>query len=183
MKWTGRTVAVFGGSFDPPTKYHYDICWYLLKLGVNELRIVPAFSQPLKQQHVASFDQRVKMLIAMRGHLIPFFPMTPIVVDRIESTRKGRSFTIDTLQAFQEKEPNSNFLFVMGSDSLLGIEDWKDPELLCSNFPILSFPRNPEEPSSTDLRALLAAEDFEQAKKFLDESVTKSLRTYNPYIP
>jgi len=183
MKWAGRTVAVFGGSFDPPTKYHYDICWYLLKLGVNELRIVPAFSQPLKQQHVASFDQRVKMLIAMRDHLIPFFPMTPIVVDRIESTRKGRSFTIDTLQAFQEKEPNSNFLFVMGSDSLLGIEDWKDPELLCSNFPILSLPRNPEEPSSTDLRALLAVEDFEQAEKFLNESVTRSLRTYNPYIP
>ena len=157
----GRIVMVYGGSFDPPTIYHYNVCKYLMRFGANELRIIPAKDQPLKMQHIAPFEHRVKMLKIMADIAVylesrdPFFTIN---VSTIENEREGKSYTSDTIKILKEREPDTSFIFVMGSDSLLNLHNWKDPADICNNVGILSLPRNTDEPSSTLIREALRGE-------------------------
>jgi nicotinate-nucleotide adenylyltransferase len=47
-------------------------------------------------------------------------------VSDIEVKRRGRSYTIDTLREFKQKYPQDDFYFIIGSDLLKYLDEWKD---------------------------------------------------------
>lgn len=175
-QWKSKTVAVFGGCFDPPTKYHYQICYSLLKLGIDELRLLPAKKQPLKNSHDASFGHRVNMLERLIWDLDTIFD-TSISISMADKEKSGPSFTVDTMINFQAQEPDTNFILVIGSDNLLILDQWKDHEKLCQNFHILSFPRDPTESSSSLLREALYLRG-NTSSKFLEDNLAPGVLDY-----
>ena len=58
------------------------------------------------------------------------------------------SYTIDTLDALQRREPGNSFCLVMGADSLAGFRRWKDYRRILLDYSVLVFPRR-----GTDLDA------------------------------
>ena len=50
-------------------------------------------------------------------------------------------YTIRTLDALREREPENNFTFVMGADSLGDIRRWKDYTRILKEFGVAVFPR------------------------------------------
>lgn len=49
-----------------------------------------------------------------------------------EINRDGVTYTVETLQNLTRKNPDCEYYFIMGADSLYHIESWKDPEKILS---------------------------------------------------
>ena len=48
-------------------------------------------------------------------------------VNRMELTRAGRSFTVDTLREIHAQDPSRELFFLIGADSLAELPSWRDP--------------------------------------------------------
>ena len=59
------------------------------------------------------------MKLALRGN-------KHFCVSDIEIKREGRSYTIDTIREFKKLYPNDELYFIIGSDLLKYLDEWKD---------------------------------------------------------
>jgi nicotinate-nucleotide adenylyltransferase len=122
-------IGLFGGSFDPVHNGHLIVGQVAAeKLGFDSLRFVPAREQPFKVgQHRTSSQHRAAMLsLAVAG--------TPgFTVEHAELTRPGPSYTVDTLRHLREREPEAEFVLLLGADAAADLSAWKEakriPEL------------------------------------------------------
>lgn len=53
-------------------------------------------------------------------------------VSRIEVDRDGPSYTVDTLRALRDEDPERELIFVMGGDQAAKLPTWRDPEQVLS---------------------------------------------------
>ncbi|MCB9728640.1 MAG: nicotinate (nicotinamide) nucleotide adenylyltransferase [Deltaproteobacteria bacterium] len=120
-----RRVALYGGSFDPPHTAHVlAATWALCRAGVDALYVIPTFRHPFGKE-LAPFSARVEMLRLAMAHLGP-----TVHIDTIESERAEPSYTVDTVQALQRREPDTRFVWLLGTDAWAGRERWHDFERL-----------------------------------------------------
>ena len=64
-----------------------------------------------------------------------------IRVDDIELNMPAPHFTVRTLMALKEREPENTFTFVMGADNLADIRRWRDYTTILKDFGVAVFPR------------------------------------------
>lgn len=110
------SVAVFGGSFNPPHVGHVlAIAYVLATADVERVVVVPAHKHPFGKP-LAPFDDRVRMCELATA----YFPA--VSVSRIEETLDG--LTLHTLEALKREHPDWNLRLVLGSDILLEADKW-----------------------------------------------------------
>jgi nicotinate-nucleotide adenylyltransferase len=117
-----ETIAILGGSFDPVHQGHLVAASFAIEqLACKRLLLIPNNQSPLKQaQPRVSFQLRLTMLqLAAGGH-------PTIEVSELEGQRPGPSYTVDTLEALQRKNPESEFVLILGEDALADFSHWKD---------------------------------------------------------
>ncbi len=156
-------IAFFGGSFNPPHLGHMNLGLQILEHRLaDRVLFVPAWIPPHKDSAgMASFEDRLEMLRGMTSE-IPGF-----AVSAIERERGGISYTVDTLDLLSRREPENEYLLLIGSDSLMSLHSWHEAERLVSSYGILCYPRPgfPVDPfllkqywSGNNLQKLLSAE-------------------------
>jgi nicotinate-nucleotide adenylyltransferase len=120
---TGRRVAFFGGSFDPPHLGHLAVARAArAALALDAVLFAPVGSQPLKPQgSTASFEDRLAMTrLAIAGE--PGFELSLADEPKPLGTP---NFTVDTLAELRAKMPPDGSLFcLMGADSFFGLRRW-----------------------------------------------------------
>jgi len=117
-------IGVFGGSFDPVHHGHLLAARALREvLGLDEIRLIPAGTQPLKGGgHAAPAPDRAAMVeLAVAGE-------PGLVADRREVERAGPSYTSDTLRELHRQYPDAALTLCLGSDAAREFPRWKDPE-------------------------------------------------------
>jgi nicotinate-nucleotide adenylyltransferase len=96
-------------------------------LELDQLVFVPARQQPLKQhQESTAAHHRLEMVQLMAG-ADPRFS-----VDEIEIRRTGLSFTVDTLEEYAHRFPDSERFFLLGADAFALLEQWREPARVVS---------------------------------------------------
>jgi nicotinate-nucleotide adenylyltransferase len=116
-------IGVFGGSFDPVHHGHLLAARALREiLGLGEIRLIPAGSQPLKGgSHGAPGSDRAAMVeLAVAGE-------PGLVADHREVERAGPSYTVDTLYQLHRQYPEAVLTLCIGSDAAREFPRWKDP--------------------------------------------------------
>lgn len=58
------------------------------------------------------------------------------------SGKGGNSYTWETLELLRDKEPETEFFFIEGADSLFAMESWKNPEIIFRDCTILAAVRD-----------------------------------------
>ena len=116
-------VGVFGGTFDPVHLGHLIVaeqCREQAKLDL--VLFIPAARPPHKlDQPLTSFLHRREMLsLAVAGQ--PAFR-----VDDLEKDRQGPSYTVDTLEELQRRQPGSELFLIVGADCLPDLPSWHQP--------------------------------------------------------
>lgn len=158
-----RTLAVYGGSFDPPHVAHLLVAsWVASSTGVDEVLLVPTASHALGKRENASFEHRVAMcrLVAAR---IP-----GVHVSELERTLPRPSRTLTLLETIAADQPGVALRLVVGADIAAETARWHRWDAICALAPPLwagrvGYPKPvPDcidfpEVSSTDLRARLRA--------------------------
>jgi nicotinate-nucleotide adenylyltransferase len=118
------TIAVFGGSFNPPHVAHQMVALYVLETQpVDELWIVPTWKHVFGKE-LASYDDRVAMCELAAAPLGP-----RCVVSRVEEEVARRdgflaSRTLDTLEAIAAARPGAALRLVIGADILGETAKW-----------------------------------------------------------
>lgn len=64
-----------------------------------------------------------------------------VKVDDIELTMPEPHYTIRTLNALKEREPENSFTLVIGADNLANIRLWKEYSNILKKFSVIVFPR------------------------------------------
>ena len=62
-------------------------------------------------------------------------------VDDIELNMPEPHYTIRTLDALRDREPENSFIFVMGADNLADIRRWREYATILKDFGVAVFPR------------------------------------------
>lgn len=115
-------IAIFGGTFDP---IHYGHLRPLLEvkqaLGLDEVRLIPAYFPPHRDAPGAAVEQRLAML-RLATDDVPGF-----VIDERELERGGRSYTVDTLQSLRNEIGAATPLcLIMGLDAFVDLHEWHE---------------------------------------------------------
>ena len=130
-----KTIAIFGGSFDPPHLGHAQVIKKVLASGlVDQVWLMPNFSHPWKKAE-ASVEERLAMCRILA------VSKTPIRVCDLEIKRKRKSYTIDTVRELKKKYPGIKFYWVVGKDLLEELPRWQDPEALKKEIEFIAFPK------------------------------------------
>ncbi|MFN8011561.1 MAG: nicotinate (nicotinamide) nucleotide adenylyltransferase [Holophagaceae bacterium] len=117
----GRRVGLLGGAFNPPHRGHLRLAQLALaSLALDELRFVPTARSPHKANEPS--DDPAARLRLLKAALAGF--PGPVGVETLELERGGTSYTSDTLEALQAREPGSAWILVIGSDQLPGLPRW-----------------------------------------------------------
>ena len=162
------TVALFGGSFNPPHAAHQLVALYVLETQpVDELWFVPAYAHVFGKP-LAPYEHRVAMCELAAAPLGP-----RVRVSRAEQVLAARpgfagSRTLDLVEHLEAEHPAQAFRLVVGSDIARETDRWHRWDELCRRAPPIWIAR-PGHPvpgppgvempdiSATAVRALLAA--------------------------
>lgn len=124
---TRQRIGLYGGTFDPIHVGHLLVAEQVCeKLRLDCVYFLPAATAPHKVDH-KSLDakHRLKMVrLATGGN--PRFR-----VDDRELRRGGTSYTVDTLSELTQEQPNHDFVFIIGNDSLEELHTWREPARIC----------------------------------------------------
>jgi nicotinate-nucleotide adenylyltransferase len=68
----------------------------------------------------------------------------------IELEPGGPSYTADTLDALQARYPEARLHFILGMDSLLELDSWRNPEAILARHAVVAVDRPGFDPSDLD---------------------------------
>ncbi|MDM5271467.1 nicotinate (nicotinamide) nucleotide adenylyltransferase [Sulfurovum sp. zt1-1] len=118
-----ESIAIFGGSFDPPHKGHQLIVSKAVEsLDIDRLFIVPAYLNPFKQSSLAPANLRLQWCHTL------FDPLEKVSVSDYEILQGKSTYTADTVRHFQNAYDVK--YFIIGSDNLGSLTKWHQYEWL-----------------------------------------------------
>lgn len=134
MKKTG----IMGGTFNPVHYGHLLLAERAYEqFGLDEVRFMPSNHPPHKKgDPVADSRDRSEMVrLAIEGN-------AHFVFSEEELSRKGNTYTSETLEILTRKEPDTRFYFIIGGDSLEQFESWWRPEVILRLSCVLAAERD-----------------------------------------
>ena len=118
-------VGILGGTFDPPHIGHLVLAEYALSaLKLDCVLFVPAADPPHKWRVRVNIGHRLPMIErAIAGN-------DKFTISRVDVDRPGPHYTVDTIRILQRQNPDAEYFFLMGGDSLHNLPEWHHPKEL-----------------------------------------------------
>lgn len=132
-------VAVYSGSFNPLHIGHLAIMKYLIgEAGFDCVYLIVSPKNPLKDGISSDSGQaRYEAAIAAVDRHFD----TKVKVDDIELRMPEPHYTIRTLDALRDREPENTFTLVMGADNLADIRRWREYRRILKEYGAAVYPR------------------------------------------
>jgi len=130
-------IAVYSGSFDPLHIGHKAVMEFLGRdFDMVYLVVSPQnpFKDPSKAESALRRYEAACEAVARHKNL-------KVRVDDIELHMEPPQYTILTLDALSEREPENTFTLVIGADNLESILLWREAERLLTQYGLIVFPR------------------------------------------
>jgi len=114
-----ETVALYGGSFDPPHIGHEAVVKSLRKLSfIDEIIIMPTYLNPFKRSFVAPPELRLKWLKNI------FSSYENVTISSYEVNKQKEVATVETIKYLKKRY--TNIYLVIGADNLQSLHKWQD---------------------------------------------------------
>ena len=192
MSYGSQNIAVYSGSFNPLHIGHLAIIRHMIEVaGFDMVYLIVSPKNPLKDG-ISSDSGRERYKAAVeaveRRFLHSGLPASgrndnkeshsaygrndskaveaKVKVDDIELNMPEPHYTIRTLDALKEREPDNRFTLVMGADNLADIRRWRDYTRILKEFGVAVFPR--EGHDLTEIKQDLLKEDPAYKIQILD---------------
>ncbi len=178
-----KSVAIYGGSFDPPHVSHVLAAVYALKIGGFErVLVVPVFDHAFRKQ-LTPFQDRLRMCE------LAFAGIDGVEVSPVERDLVTPSLTLRTLEQLAALHPEWSMRLLVGSDVLGETAKWHAFERISQLAPpyVLARPGYPHpdacaallpDVSSTRVRDALGTPSDPQHEALLASSVPRAVLTY-----
>ena len=132
-------IGLFGGTFNPIHVGHLTIAEEArLSAGLDRVIFIPSGDSYFKDpRQIASREDRLQMTRLACGDAYE--------VSDIETRREGPSYTAVTCRAFRDMYPEDSLYLILGADSLMEIDRWRDPGAIFDAVTVLAFTRGGED--------------------------------------
>ena len=177
MDYKSRNIAVYSGSFNPLHIGHLAVIRHMIEVaGFDMVYLIVSPKNPLKDG-ISSDSGRERYMAAVEAVERRFPHSGPgrhdskavearVKVDDIELNMPEPHYTIRTLDALKEREPENRFTLVMGADNLADIRRWRDYTRILKEYAVAVFPR--EGHDLTEIKQDLMKEDPAYRIQILD---------------
>ena len=164
-------TAIYSGSFNPLHIGHLAIMKHMTEVaGFDCVYLIVSPKNPLKDgiSSATGQDRYEAAVQAVARH-----PELQVRVDDIELQMPEPHYTIRTLDALKEREPENTFTLVIGADNLASIRRWRDYVRLLSEYGVAVFPR-----TGFDLDEIkkIVKENFDKTVEFIDIPAAEQYR-------
>ena len=185
-------IGILGGTFNPPHNCHKNLILNLLDKKLVDKVIILATNNKYNKREIINLKDRINMLqLTMKDKRI--------IVEN-EDICKKFNYTIDALEYYQNKFKDDEIIFIMGSDNLKDLKNWRRYVDLIKNFQFIVTLRNNDnieelveiakdakieyvtsvgELSSTFIRNEIRKNN--DVEKYLDDRVIKYIEDNNLY--
>ena len=132
-------TAIYSGSFNPLHIGHLAIMKHMTEdAGFDCVYLIVSPKNPLKEGISSSTGpERYRSAVEAGAR----HPELKVKVDDIELTMEEPHYTIRTLDALREREPENAFTLVIGADNLASIRRWRDYSRILAEYGVAVFPR------------------------------------------
>jgi nicotinate-nucleotide adenylyltransferase len=121
-----RSIGILGGTFNPPHRGHLALARHAqAELGLERVLLMPAHSAPHKgEEGDPGPERRLEMCrLAVDGE-------AGLEACALEIERGGPSYTVDTLRAIKQSDPEAELTFILGADMARTLPAWREPRVL-----------------------------------------------------
>lgn len=132
-----RTIALFGGAFDPPHLGHEGIIRSLAEQPfIDAIQIIPYHESAFGKTPHASARDRIEMLRLL------IKDKNQCTINHHEVQHTGPNYTIDTLAHIQSQHPEARLFWVLSTESLATFNAWKNPEGILAITHLICYTRS-----------------------------------------
>lgn len=113
-------IGVFGGAFDPPHMAHLALAEAAIaQLSLDRLHILPTGQAWHKSRSLTAGEHRLAMC------RLAFGDLPAVQIDDRELRRPSATYTIDTLEEFQQEYPGARLFLIVGEDQHRAFRSWR----------------------------------------------------------
>ena len=115
-----KQVGILGGNFNPVHNAHLVVADQVRQqLGLDIVLLMPEYEPPhVDKKETIDEGHRLKMLeLAIDG-------IEGLEIETIELERKGISYTYDTMLLLNERDPDTDYYFIIGADMVDYLPKW-----------------------------------------------------------
>ncbi|APC41329.1 nicotinate-nucleotide adenylyltransferase [Clostridium estertheticum] len=129
--------AIFGGTFDPIHIGHIHIAYEALySLKLDKILFMPAGNPPNKLNKQIT-DSKIRYDLvnkAIEGEI-------NFEISDYEINKKENSYTYETIELFSNMQSNTEWYFLIGADSLIDLDNWKNVDRLLNGCRLVVYNR------------------------------------------
>lgn len=141
-------IGIMGGTLDPVHNGHIQLAQAALSsLNLDGIMLLPVGDPPHKMRTTSKAD-RLQMARLAAQSTEKIFPC------KIEINRTGTTYTVDTLRDLIDANPNTQWYYIVGADTLKVLESWKDFSCVAQMCTFLVCSRADEAVSQTCIENL-----------------------------
>lgn len=131
-------IGILGGTFDPVHLAHYrmaECAWE--QCGLDRVAFMPSRIPPHKRgMQISPGEVRARMVqLALQGDSRFYF-------SDFELKRPEVTYTAKTLRALKERNPEDEYYFILGGDSLFYFEKWYHPREILEYATVVAVSRD-----------------------------------------
>ena len=156
-----------GGTFNPIHNGHLTLAQeaftqYLL----DEVLFMPCGNAYMKEaQNIESGQTRAEMTaLAIREN--PNFKLSTLEIEQ-----PGNTYTYQTLERLKKDNPDTEYFFIMGADSLFNITKWASPKKIFSNCCILAAVRDDKTIDDMEDRIRMLKQEYDADIRLLQTPI------------
>ena len=141
-------LGIMGGTFDPIHNGHLWIADAArTQLNLDRVLFIPNEAPPHKRSTFTSSHDRAEMV------RLAIQPTPQFELSLIEIERGGTSYAVDTLRTIHDRWPQAGLFFIVGSDTMIDVPNWRQPDEILRRCRFAVVPR-PDALYSEELRQL-----------------------------
>lgn len=187
-----KRIGILGGTFNPPHLGHLNIAQQAgHQLGLDQVFFMPDAEPPhIDSKPSIPSKHRKKMVEqSIKGNDL-------FALETMELERGGKSYTVDTMKELTEKNPNTDYYFIIGADMVEYLPKWERIDELLSYvhfvgvgrpgyegesvYPIIWVDSPSLDISSTSLRKMVQA--GQSIRYLVSESVEEYIEKEGLYL-
>lgn len=135
-------IGIMGGTFNPIHLAHTEIAKVCLRQqDLDKILFMPSKNPPHKKDKNILPEKERAFMVKLAVSKYDKFEFSDF-----ELRRKGTTYTADTLRLLEEENPDDNYYFIMGADSLLYLDKWYRPQEILKRAVILAIGRDGSTP-------------------------------------
>ena len=134
-----RRIGIMGGTFDPIHMGHLILGEKAYEqFHLDKVLFMPSGNPPHKRnrQGRATDEHRVEM-VRRAISTNPHFELS-----MAEMHENGYTYTYHTLELLKAENPDIDYYFIIGADSLYNFDTWMEPGRICKNCILVTAVRN-----------------------------------------